>query len=71
MLLALLSLSTLNDLINFVRFSLFKSLASTWDDAHWAIQDPTKSEGDILCVRHIMAPEENNISSYRHYYYNK
>lgn len=68
MLLDLLSLSTLNDLTNVMRFSLFKSLASTWDDAHWAIQDPTKSDGDILWVRHIITPKENNIC---YYYHNK
>lgn len=59
--LVLFSLSTLNDLTNVASLSLFKSLASIWDDAQWAIQDPTKSDADILCEWHAITPRNNSI----------
>lgn len=57
----LYSSSFLNDLINLLIASLFKSFGSNWDDAQWAIQDPTKSDADILLVWLAITPKINYI----------
>lgn len=56
-LLSALYLSLSNNLINAESLSLFKSFASIWDDAQWAIQDPTKSEADTWYAWHTITPE--------------
>jgi len=50
--------SNLKDLTNVASLSLLKSFESIWDDAQYAIQDPTKSDADILCAWHTMTPKK-------------